>query len=75
MKDAAAYLNLPVAKTTVVLRQIYADAPGQAALVWNLGAKGREAGEEIRSLFRELIPDRKRAKRKPARKRQQKARR
>jgi chromosome partitioning protein len=65
MKKAAAKLDLPLAKTAVVLRQIYADAPGQGLLVWEFGARGREAGDEIRSLFRELIPERK-AKRKPA---------
>jgi chromosome partitioning protein len=65
MKKAAAKLDLPVAKTAVVLRQIYADAPGQKLLVWEFGARGREAGDEIRSLFRELLPERK-AKSKPA---------
>jgi chromosome partitioning protein len=75
MKDAAAMLDLPVAKTAIVLRQIYADAPGQGALVWGLGAKGREAGEEIRSLFRELLPQRKTRGKKPTRKRRAKAKR
>jgi chromosome partitioning protein len=64
MKKAAADLNLPLARTVVSLRQIYADAPGQEALVWRLGARGREAGDEIRSLFRELLPERKAKKRK-----------
>src|SRR6185369_10996248 len=41
MKDAAAALNLPLAKTALTLRQIYADAPGQGAVVWQLGARGR----------------------------------
>ncbi len=76
MKEAAAALDLRVAKTAIVLRQVYADAPGQRALVWGLGARGREAGTEIRSLFRELLAERKvkkkrRAKapgRRPARK-------
>jgi chromosome partitioning protein len=57
MKDAAAALDLPLAATPVTLRQIYADAPGQGALVWKLGARGYEAGAEIGSLFRELLPD------------------
>jgi chromosome partitioning protein len=65
MKKAAAKLDLPLAKTAVVLRQIYADAPGQGLLVWEFGARGREAGDEIRSLFRELLPERK-ARAKPA---------
>lgn len=68
MKKAAAKLDLPLAKTAVVLRQIYADAPGQGLLVWEYGAKGREAGDEIRSLFRELFPERK-PKNKPSAKR------
>ena len=38
MKDAAAALELPLAKTAVTLKQIYADAPGQGAVVWRLGA-------------------------------------
>lgn len=33
MKDAAAALNLPLADTAMILRQIYADAPGQGAVV------------------------------------------
>ena len=39
MKDAAAALELPLAKTAVTLKQIYADAPGQGAVVWRLGAR------------------------------------
>ncbi len=60
MKEAAAELDLPVAKVPVTLRQIYADAPGQGSLVWNLGARGKEAGAELRALFRELLPNLKR---------------
>jgi chromosome partitioning protein len=69
MKKAAVRVDLPVARTAVVLRQIYADAPGQGALVWNLGVKGRGAGEEIRSFFREVLSDRRPKRRKDARKR------
>jgi chromosome partitioning protein len=57
MKDAAAALELPVAKTALTLKQIYADAPGQRAVVWQLGSRGREAAEEVRALFREVLPD------------------
>jgi chromosome partitioning protein len=60
MKEAADELDLPVAKVPVTLRQIYADAPGQGSLVWNLGARGKEAGTELRALFRELLPSLKR---------------
>src|SRR5436190_8654175 len=57
MKDAAAALELPLAKTAVTLKQIYADAPGQGAVVWHLGARAREAASEIGALFREVLPD------------------
>lgn len=57
MKDAAAALELPLAVTALTLRQIYADAPGQGALVWQLGARAREAADEVRTLFREVLPD------------------
>jgi chromosome partitioning protein len=56
MKDAAAALKLPMADTAVSLRQIYADAPGQGTLVWNMGSKAKPAAIEIDELCRELIP-------------------
>jgi chromosome partitioning protein len=51
----AAALKLPLAKTALTLRQTYADAPGQGAVVWRLGALGREAAAEVQALFRELL--------------------
>ena len=57
MKDAAAALELPLAKTAVTLKQIYADAPGQGAVVWRLGGRARDAAAEINALFREVLPD------------------
>jgi chromosome partitioning protein len=57
MKDAAAALNLPLANKTMTLRQIYADAPGQGTVVWNLGARAQEAADEVNQLFREILPD------------------
>ncbi|MBX3442142.1 MAG: AAA family ATPase [Planctomyces sp.] len=57
MKDAAAALELPVAKTALTLKQVYADAPGQGAVVWQLGSRGKEAAAEIQSLFREILPE------------------
>jgi chromosome partitioning protein len=57
MKDAAAALELPLAKTALTLKQIYADAPGQGALVWQLGSRGKEAANEVDALFREVLPD------------------
>src|SRR5215467_237089 len=53
MKDAAAALELPLANTALTLKQIYADAPGQGAVVWQLGARAREAAQEVNALFRE----------------------
>jgi len=48
MKEAADALELPLASSPLTLRQIYADAPGQSAVVWKLGAKGRDAARENR---------------------------
>lgn len=56
MKDAAAALALPMASTAMILRQIYADAPGQGAVVWKMGARAREAADEADTLFREILP-------------------
>lgn len=57
MKEAAAALGLRMAKTAITLKQIYADAPGQGAVVWHMGARAREAAQEMRALFREALPD------------------
>ena len=57
MKEAAAALNLPLAARAMTLRQIYADAPGQGAVVWNMGSRAREAAEEVDQIFREILPD------------------
>jgi chromosome partitioning protein len=62
MKDAAAALELPLARTALTLKQIYADAPGQGAVVRQLGSRGREAAGEVEALFREVLPDAVRAK-------------
>jgi chromosome partitioning protein len=56
MKAAATALGLPLAKTALTLKQIYADAPGQGALVWDMGARAKEAAAEVEQLFGELIP-------------------
>ncbi len=65
MKDAAQALHLPLAKTALILRQIYADAPGQGAVVWHMGARGRDAGKEVRAFFREALPAVGKAKQSP----------
>jgi chromosome partitioning protein len=57
MRDAAAALELPIAESALTLKQIYADAPGQGAVVWHLGSRGTEAANEVRSLFRQILPD------------------
>ncbi len=56
MKDAASALNLPLAATAMILRQIYADAPGQGEVVWHLGSRAAEASAEVEQLFREILP-------------------
>jgi len=56
MKEAAEALKLPMAKTSLTLRQIYADAPGQGAVVWHMGARGCEAAHEFEAFFREILP-------------------
>ncbi len=56
MKDAAAALELPLANTPMILRQIYADAPGQDAVVWKLGLRARDASREVMQLFQEILP-------------------
>lgn len=63
MKDAAASLHLPLAKTALTLKQIYADAPGQGTVVGSMGARGQEAANEVEQLFREILPSAVNAKR------------
>ena len=48
MEDAAEALKLPRADTAVVLRQIYADAPGQGTVVWRMGFRAHQATREMR---------------------------
>lgn len=57
MRNAATTLELPLAKTALTLRQVYADAPGQGAVVWQLASRGREAAAEVESLFNEILPE------------------
>lgn len=45
------------ASRALTLRQIYADAPGQGAVVWKMGARGREAAAEVDQIFREILPE------------------
>ena len=57
MKDAAKALRLSLVDTPMTLRQVYADAPGQATVVWRMGIRAKDATKEIERLFRELLPD------------------
>lgn len=57
MLDAANALQFSVADTPLTLRQAYADAPGQATYVWQMGYNARDAADEIDRLFRELLPN------------------
>lgn len=56
MKDAAAALKLPLAKSALTLRQIYADAPGQAKVVWQMGSRAANAADEVQRVFQEILP-------------------
>ena len=67
MRTAAAALNLPLAKTPLILRQVYADAPGQGTVVARMGRRAAEAAGEVDALFRELFPDVGRTKPRPTR--------
>ena len=62
MKAAAAALDLPLTASALTLRQIYAAAPGQGAVVWQLGSRGSDATAEVEALFREVLPEAVRAK-------------
>ena len=55
MKDAADALNLQLAENAITLRQIYADAPGQGQVVWQMGSKGKDAGREMDAVFKEML--------------------
>ena len=57
MKEAAAALKLPLLSSSLILRQVYADAPGQGAVVSNMGRRGAEAAAEIDAIFSELLPE------------------
>jgi chromosome partitioning protein len=56
MKDAAEALDMGLADSVVAQRQVYADAPGQKTVVWKLGSRGRDAGKEMKELFKKILP-------------------
>ena len=66
MKEAAAALKLPLATSALILRQVVADAPGQGAVVWDMGRRGAEAAAEIDAIFVEMVPEALRNTRKAA---------
>ncbi len=57
MREAASALQLPLANSAFTLRQIFADAPGQSEVVWNMGSKGKAAAKEIEAVFQEILPE------------------
>ncbi len=57
MIDAAAVLNLPLASQPMTLRQVYADAPGQGKVVWHIGARARDAANEVTQIFCVILPE------------------
>ena len=56
MKEAAEALEMVLADCMLTQKQVYADAPGQRAVVWKLGSRGKNAGHEMRDLFTEILP-------------------
>jgi chromosome partitioning protein len=68
MKDAAQALDMILADGMLTQKQVYADAPGQRAVVWKLGPRGRDAGHEMKQLFQEILPFARRTKEKTKRK-------
>lgn len=57
MREAARVLQMSLATQAITLRQAYADAPGQATFVWQMGYAARDAADEINHLFTELLPE------------------
>ncbi|TWT35183.1 MinD/ParA/CobQ/CobA-like protein [Posidoniimonas corsicana] len=57
MKKAASALRLPIVSKPWILRQVYADAPGQGKFVWKMGAAGRIGAAEVQKIFEELMPE------------------
>jgi len=56
MQDAAQSLEMSLADGMLTQRQVIADAPGQRGAVWHVGPRGRDAGQEMKRLFQELLP-------------------
>lgn len=56
MMEAAKSLEMALADSMLTQKQVYADAPGQKAVVWKLGSRGKNAGQEMKWLFKEIMP-------------------
>jgi len=54
-RDAVALLGLPVASVPIHLRTAYADASGQAAVVWQMGSAARTAAVDLNKVFGEVV--------------------
>lgn len=54
--ESSATIGIPVARTAIHFRQVYADAPGQRNVVWDMGYRGTEAAAELNQLFVEVTP-------------------
>jgi len=54
-------IGIPVARTSLHLRQAFADAPGQQSFVWRMGKRAEPASTEMHQLFDEVITHGKKA--------------
>ena len=51
----ARQIGIPMVKTAIHMRQVYADAPGQDTTVFAMGARGKEAVDELEVVFTEVM--------------------
>lgn len=55
MRRAAESLGIRVAESHLALRQAFADAPGQATFVWEMGQAAKKAESELTNVFNEIF--------------------
>jgi len=48
-------IGIPMVKTAIHMRQVYADAPGQDTTVFAMGTRGKDAVEELNCVFQEVM--------------------
>ena len=53
--ETARTIGIPMAQTPIRLRQVYADCRGQGTTVFKMGARAREAAEDLQALFTEVF--------------------